>query len=249
MYSLDLGSTSISRTCRCMRDQFLGVEDLLERVDRVDALLAVQDLHLVGGRGIAQADVEHEAVELRLRQREGALVLDGVLRRHAPGTGRGSGCVTPSTVICRSSIASSSADWVFGVARLISSASTNWPMIGPGRNSNSPVRWLIHRDAGDVARQQVGRELDALEGAADRARDGLRQDRLADARHVLDQDMALAQHGDQREAHGIVLADDHALDVVDDPLARLADRVYGNHLAIFYCHCRLRRAGINVQSS
>ena len=61
--------------------------------------------------------------------------------------------------------------------------------------------------------------------------------------------MTTAQYGDQRETHGVVLADDHALDILDDPLARLADRVYGNHLAIFYCHCRLRRAGINVQSS
>ena len=32
--------------------------------------------------------------------------------------------------------------WVLGVARLISSASTTWAMIGPGRNSNSWVFWL-----------------------------------------------------------------------------------------------------------
>ena len=56
--------------------------------------------------------------------------------------GSGIWCVTPSTVTWRSSIASSSADCVFGVARLISSASTTCAMIGPGRNSKSPVFWL-----------------------------------------------------------------------------------------------------------
>ena len=56
--------------------------------------------------------------------------------------GRGSGWVTPSTVICRSSMASSRADWVFGVARLISSARTICATMGPGRNSKSWSRWL-----------------------------------------------------------------------------------------------------------
>src|SRR5712691_1267510 len=56
--------------------------------------------------------------------------------------GRGSGRVSPSTLTWRSSMHSSSADWVRGVARLISSASTTWAKIGPGRNSNSCERWL-----------------------------------------------------------------------------------------------------------
>ena len=56
--------------------------------------------------------------------------------------GEGITCVTPSTVICRSSIASSSEDCVFGVARLISSARTIWATIGPGRNSKSIDFWL-----------------------------------------------------------------------------------------------------------
>ncbi len=56
--------------------------------------------------------------------------------------GVGMGYVTPSIVACRSSMHSSSALCVFGVARLISSASTTWALIGPGRNSNSVVFWL-----------------------------------------------------------------------------------------------------------
>src|SRR5687767_984696 len=56
--------------------------------------------------------------------------------------GEGIWYVTPSIVACRSSMHSSSALWVLGVARLISSARTTWAMIGPGRNSNSVVFWL-----------------------------------------------------------------------------------------------------------
>ena len=42
-----------------------------------------------------------------------------------------------SVVTCRSSIASSNADWVLGGARLISSPNTRLAKMGPGRNSGS----------------------------------------------------------------------------------------------------------------
>ncbi len=56
--------------------------------------------------------------------------------------GCGSGCVWLSTVICDSFIASSSADCVFGVVRLISSATMMLAKIGPGLNSNSRAAGL-----------------------------------------------------------------------------------------------------------
>ncbi len=59
---------------------------------------------------------------------------------------------------------SSSADWVFGEARLISSASTIEAKTGPLFEVElEHVRLVVDRDAGDVGRQQVGRELDAAE--------------------------------------------------------------------------------------
>ena len=54
--------------------------------------------------------------------------------------GDGSGCGWPSTLTCRSSIASSSAAWVFGGVRLISSASSRLVKTGPGRKENSLER-------------------------------------------------------------------------------------------------------------
>ncbi len=55
--------------------------------------------------------------------------------------GWGSARATPSTVAWRSSIGSSNADWVRGVARLISSTRTTLAKIGPGTNSNSLRSW------------------------------------------------------------------------------------------------------------
>jgi len=64
-----------------------------------------------------------EPVELRLRQRIGAAVLDRVLRGDDEN-GLGKGRVTPSAVTWNSAMHSSRDDWVLGLARLISSAST-----------------------------------------------------------------------------------------------------------------------------
>ena len=55
--------------------------------------------------------------------------------------GLGSGRLSPSAVTCFSSIASNRADWVRGVARLISSARRTCVKTGPGRKENSAVRW------------------------------------------------------------------------------------------------------------
>ena len=52
--------------------------------------------------------------------------------------GCGRGVVLPSTLICPSAIASSSADCVRGVARLTSSTSRMLVMTGPSLKSKSP---------------------------------------------------------------------------------------------------------------
>ena len=53
--------------------------------------------------------------------------------------GSGSGWVVPSTVTWRSAMASSSDDWVRGVARLSSSTSTTLLNSGPGLERPSPA--------------------------------------------------------------------------------------------------------------
>src|SRR5438270_11719854 len=55
--------------------------------------------------------------------------------------GRGTRYTVASVVTVRSCMTSSSADWVFGEARLISSASTMLAKTGPGRKLKLPVDW------------------------------------------------------------------------------------------------------------
>ena len=106
---------------------------------------------------------------------------------------------------------SSSADWVFGLARLISSPTTTLAKTAPGRNSKSLPLLVVDAHAGDVAGQQVRGELDPAHRAVDRAGQRLGQHRLADAGHVLDQQVALGeQHGDG-EPDDVGLAVDHGL--------------------------------------
>ena len=95
-------------------------------------------------------------------------------------------------------MASSRADWVFGEARLISSPSTIVAKTGPGRNSNTAAERFQTVTPHDVGGQQVGGELDAAEVAVDRRGQRLGQGGLADAGHVLEQQVALRRPGTAR---------------------------------------------------
>ena len=77
---------------------------------------------------------------------------------------------------------------------------------------------LLVVDAGahQVGRHQVGRELDALELAAHGVGQRLDGQRLGQARHAFDQQVALGQHGDHHPFEETVLADHHPLDLVED---------------------------------
>ena len=57
--------------------------------------------------------------------------------------------------------------------------------------------------------------------------------------HVLDEEVAAAQQRDEGEPHLVVLADDHALDVGEDPVAGLLDL---RHLALPQRRWRARRS-------
>ena len=67
---------------------------------------------------------------------------------------------------------------------------------------------LVDRGAGDVAGQQVRRPLDAGKREAQGSRERARQERLADAGHVLDQGVAVGQHRDGEQPQRLGFADD-----------------------------------------
>ena len=121
-----------------------------------------------------------------------------------------------STVTWRSSIASSSADCVFGDARLISSASTTCANTPPGRNSNSFVPRFHTETPSTSDGSRSGVNWMRLRGRGDRARDRLGERRLADAGHVLDEEVAFGEQADEREPDLLALALDDALDVGEE---------------------------------
>ena len=135
-------------------------------------------------------------------------------RRNGYGTSR----VTPSTVTCRSAIASSSADCVFGVARLISSTSTTLVKIGTGPELEVAAPLIEDRKARDVGRLEVGRALDARRRRAlDAARDRAREHRLGGAGDVLEEHVPVADQRGQDELDLLALPVDDGLDVVEEP--------------------------------
>jgi hypothetical protein len=78
------------------------------------------------------------------------------------------------------------------------------------------VRPLVEdRDARNVGREEVRRELDSPEGAPERPGESFRQHGLARAGNVLHEDVAAAQECDERELDLVVLAEDDPLDVLD----------------------------------
>src|SRR5205085_2783984 len=86
---------------------------------------------------------------------------------------------------------------------------------------------VVDASADDVGGHQVGRELHALELAAGGARQRLHGERLGQAGHAFDEDVAPREQGDQHALEQRVLADDHALDLVEDLLERRLGRPGG----------------------
>ena len=134
--------------------------------------------------------------------------------------GGSSSCVAVPLVTVCSCMASSSADCVLGVARLISSASTRCAKIGPGwkRSAFVPPSRIDDHAADDVGGHQVGRELDARILQVQHARKRPQQRGLAQARNAFEQHVAARQQADQHAIDDVLLADDDLSDFLADPV-------------------------------
>ncbi len=110
---------------------------------------------------------------------------------------------------------SSSADWTFAGARLISSASRKLPNTGPSSVSKRPRVRPVDARADEVGGHEVGRELDAPEAAAEHGGERLDGERLGQPGHALEQHVAAGEQRDEQALEHRVLADDHALELVE----------------------------------
>ncbi len=143
-------------------------------------------------------------------------------------------CRTRPTVTCRSCMASSSAACVLGGVRFISSARITLENSGPSRKRNS--RLPVERFSSMISvpvmsgRHQVGRELDAAERQVQGPRQRADHQRLGQPGHALQQAMAAAEQRDQQFFDDLVLADDHAAELLDDFFAGVAQAADGGRV-------------------
>ena len=85
-----------------------------------------------------------------------------------------------------------------------------------GVELEEPAALVVDGDAGDVAGQEVGRELHAVARARDRLRHGAGERGLAGAGHVVEQQVPFAEERREGEPDDPVLAEQHLLDRSDE---------------------------------
>ena len=202
----------------------------LEAVQRMDDALLVEDRQLVLDARIAERGLQEEAVELGLRQRERALVLDRVLGgEQQEGVGQLARDAVHGHLALGHRLEQRRLRLRRRAVHLVDEHDVREDRPGP---ELEVARALVeHREARDVRRLKVGRALDARSRRAlDRARDRARQHRLRRARHVLEQHVAAARHRRQHELDLLALAEDDGLDVREEPVGYVDRTVKLGHL-------------------
>ena len=197
-------------------DDLGAVGDRLEVQHAVARLVAEQHAGLGVGVRIAEREPDHEAVDLRLGQRVGALVLDGVLRREDQERAREfvRGGVHGDVALLHA-LEQAGLRLRRGAVDLVHEHD-----VGEDRaraELEARLALVVDLRADDVGGQQVGRALHARELAVDRARERARQSGLADAGIVLDEDVALGEHRHRELLEHLVAHLDGAPYVLRDP--------------------------------
>ena len=172
---------------------------------------AQQQIPLGRWRWIAQRQAHQEAIQLRFRQRKGAALAAGILRGNNEERRRqrvGDALVGHLPLFHRLqqralAFRRGAVDFV-GQHQL----GKDWP----GMEGEMAAALIEHRGAENVARQQVGGELDALEAQPQHPRQGMAEGGLAHAGQVLDQQMPPGQQAGHGQPHLRFLAQHHLID-------------------------------------
>ena len=165
--------------------------------------------------GVAERRPHHEAVELRLGQPVGARLLDRVLRReHEEGHADRPRDAVDRHLSLLHDLEQRGLRLRARAVDLVGEHDVRED--GPGVELELARLLVVDRDAGDVAGQQVGGELDAGVRALHRLRERPGERGLAGARDVLEQHVALAEHRGEHELDDVALAEHGVLDVVGE---------------------------------
>ena len=158
-----------------------------------------------GGIGIPDAQAHEEAVELGLRERVSAVVLDGILRGdHHEGTRQGMRAAVDRDLAFIHRFEQGGLGLGRGAVDLVGQQEVAED--GAGLEFESLGVGVVDGDAEDIAGQHVAGELQAMEAAGDGAGKGLGESGLADAGDILDEEMAARQQAHERKANDFGLA-------------------------------------------
>src|SRR5918995_14716 len=186
-----------------------------ELAQRMPVELVADDLELVVTARVTEGGANEEAVELCLRQREGALELDRVLRReHDEGFAELAGDTVDRDLALGHRLEQRRLSLRHRAVDLVDEHD-----VGEDRSgAELEVACLLapDREPGDVGGLEVGRALDARRlGTFDRLGDRPRQHGLGRPGNVLEEDVPFAGQRGKHELDLLALPPDCALDVVE----------------------------------
>jgi hypothetical protein len=179
------------------RHELFWIEDRLHAVDPIERGLQDQPrLHL--RRRIADAEAQHETVELRLGQRKCTREILRILRgEHQKGLRQGQRLPIDRDLAVPHRLEQRRLGARAGAIDLVSQEHVTEN--GTLAQKELGAALIIDRHTDQVARQEIAGELDAVHLRAHGASERAGQRRLAHTRHVFDQDVAACQERDRRE--------------------------------------------------
>ena len=197
----------------------------LDGIDGMVHLLRFQKLPLGFRIRIAHTDAHEKAVQLRLRQRIGALMLDWILSRQDDEGLReriGSRIDANLRLVHRFE----HRGLCLGRCAIDLVRKKDVRKDRARLELEARCRRLIDRHTENVGRKQIARELKAPKRYVERAREGLGQHRLADAGNIFDEKVPFGKERHERAPDDLRLAADDALDRASE----IADTLGGSGL-------------------
>jgi hypothetical protein len=190
-------------------------------------------------RRIVDADLEQEAVELRLGQRVGAFLLDRVLRgEHHEGRRERVRLALDGDLLLLHHFEERGLRFRGRPIDLVGEQQVGEHR--PAARREGARARVVERVPGDVGGHQVGGELDAREFPGEGARKRLHQQRLAQPRHALDQHVARGEQRGERLLEDFGLADQRTADLRTHAGGELDGALRGDGLHGCFAHVDLR---------
>ena len=207
-----------------------GCQDVLGFEDGVDFGVGrggghgFEDLAFLLARGVADFQLEHEAVDLRFGEGVGAFLVNGVFGgEDEEGLGQGEGVFADGDLAFLHGFEQGALDLGGGAVDFVGQDEVGED--GAFFGEELAVAGVVNEGAEDVGGQEVGRELDAGEVGLDGAGEGADGEGFGEAGDAFEQDVAVGEQADEEAFDEVLLADDDFADFgaqQADPARRLA---------------------------